>query len=369
VFDIGCGVGEGLRHLSRTYGKTSGLDKDGRALAFARQICPDSRLIQADIPGQTFRIEPFQVAYTVDVLGHLERPERSLRMLANRLAPPHSIVVCEPLATPAQRLIAPARRAFSERSLHALLVRSGFLIEQWLATTSPFLLVYAVAHRDPSISALDDAERHFERGALDSALELATRACNTSLASLKFEAKLLRARLLIEHHRRDEATAVLLEAREVDPSDSRPLVALAELTRLAGNDELALSLAKEATSLDLLEVSGLCALASLYQSTQPKEALNAWLVAHALAPDHSGIALRLCETALAVDDSPLAITVLERLRRYHSKKQDAGQHIAMAWLLAQSGRTLQAQLEAKLAETLAPTSPDLAELREFLRNL
>jgi hypothetical protein len=79
--------------------------------------------------------------------------------------------------------------------------------------------------------------------------------------------------------------------------------------------------------------------------------------------------MRLCENALAMDDCALAITVLERLRRYSSARQHSQQSIAMAWLLAYSGRPLQAGIEAKLAGTLDPASPELVELRAFLHQL
>jgi SAM-dependent methyltransferase len=369
VLDVGCGSGEGLRYLSRYYRRTTGIDKDSRALAFARQIAKDARLIQADLLTSAFRLEPMQLAYIIDVLGHVERPESVLRTLAERLAPPQTLIVAEQSATADQRLFAPARRAYSERGLHSLLLRSGFIVEQWLSVTGPFLAVQAIAHRDPCVAALTDAEKQFEHGAFESALELTTRACRTSMPGLKFEAKLSKARLLIELQRRDAATAILLEARELDPTDARPLAALSQLAKLAGNDAEALMMAKEATSLDLLEISGVCALGSLCREMQPRAALDAWLVAHALAPDHSGVALQLCETALSLDDCALAITVLERLRRYHPNTQQAGHYIAMAWLLAQSGRPIQAQLEAKLAEVLEPSSPELLELREFIRHL
>jgi hypothetical protein len=72
---------------------------------------------------------------------------------------------------------------------------------------------------------------------------------------------------------------------------------------------------------------------------------------------------------LTLDDSALAITVLERLRRYSPEVYQANHSVTMAWLLAHSGRTLQARLEAKLAGTLAPMSPELSELQEFLKRL
>lgn len=369
VLDAGTGSGEGLRHLERQYRRATGIDKDPRALAFARQIARESRLVQADLESFTCRIEPAQLAYLVDTLGHLLHPQRALRSLAERLASPKSLVVAEPRATADQCLVPPARRAFSERSLHSLLVRGGFLVEKWLHVEGPFLEVYATAHRDPASVSLSDAETHFARGAHASALELADRSCKTTLPDLRLEALLAKARILIELEHRDEATALLVEARELDPADGRPLAALARLAYLAGNESHALSLAKEAVQVDLLELSSVCALGALSKDLEPRATLDAWLVAHALAPDHVGVALEVCEAALATDDCALAVTVLERLRRYHGSRNEASHSIAMAWMLAQSGRTLQARLEARLAETLNPGSQELADLREFLAQL
>jgi len=369
VLDAGCGSGEGLRHLARSYRKTTGIDREGRAIAFARQVAKDSRLVQACLQSSAYRTEPAQLAFLVDVLGHLDQPERALRTLSERLAPPRMLVVAEPKATADQCLVPPARRSFSERGLHSLLLRGGFQIEKWLIVEGPFIEVHAAAHRDPGVVALSDAETHFARGAFETALELTERSCRTTMPGLKFEAMLARSRLLIELHRRDEATALLLEAQELDPTDARPLAALSQLALMAGNDSRALALAKEAVQVDVLELSGVCALGSLSRETEPRAALDAWLVAHALAPDHTGVAMQVCEAALSVDDCALAVTVLERLRRYSGGRQEASQSIAMAWLLAQTGRTLQASLEAKLAETLDPSSRELAELQAFLAQL
>lgn len=369
VLDVGCGSGEGLRWLSRHYRNTIGLDVDGRALAFSRQIAHDSRLVQADIQSRVNLGGVTQLAYLIDVLAHLERPERALRILALHVAPPRGIIVAESAASPEQCLVPPARRAYSARSLHALLLRGGFIVEQWLSSKEPFLEVYAVALRDPGVGALADAESHFERGDFKVALELAQRAALTSVSGLRFEALLAQARLLIELGRRDEATALLLETRDLDPKDARPLAALSQLAMLARNDLQALAFAREAVKIDVLEVAGISALGALTREQDPRSSLDAWLVAHALAPDHSGVAFALCDAALALDDCALAITVLERLRRYAPKPSNANNSIALAWLLVRAGRPIQANLEARLAESLDPSSTELIELKRFLQQL
>jgi SAM-dependent methyltransferase len=368
VVDAGCGSGEGLRFLSRRYRKTTGIDKDGRALAFARQLATDSRLVQGDLQLLTARTESPQVAFAVDVLGHLERPEKGLRALASRLSPPFGLFIAEPAARADQCLAYPVRRAFSARGLHALLMRCGFVVERWLESDGVFLLAYAVLHRDAGFAALADAEAHFDRGAFETALELATRASRSTLLGLRHEALLIRAHLLLGLGRRDAATAVLLESRALDPGDPRPLAALSRLATLAGSDPQALELAKEAVRLDVLDVSGVCALGAVRRELQARESLDAWLVAHALAPDHAGIALHLCEAAVALDDRALAITVLERLRRY-SSSPSSQQSIMLAWLLAYAGRPLEAEIEAKLAASLDPTAPELKDLHDFIRQL
>lgn len=369
VLDAGCGSGEGLRHLASAFRRSTGVDKDAKALAFARQLAPHSQLIQADLAAGALRHESVQLAYVVDVLGQIERPDRALHHLAKRLDPPRGLVFAEPLATSDQCLVPPVRRAFSMRSMHGVLIRGGFNVERWLPSQTPFLVGYAVAHLDPAATRLLEAEVQFERGSMRTAEELALLACQTTLAPLRLEALLALARIQIEISRRDAATATLLEAQALDPGDARPKAALSRLAQLAGSESRAYALAKEAARLDMTEVAAVTALGLLSHEADPQGAMDSWLVAHALAPDHAGIAARLCEAALRVGDCAVAITVLERLRRYVPQQAAAPNSIVMAWLLAQDGRPLQAELQARLAEALEPDSQEVKDLREFLKTL
>lgn len=369
VIDAGCGSGEGLRHLRMAYRRATGIDREARALAFARQFSNDCRFVQSDLELGAAPCEPAQVAYCVDVLGHLAHPERALHYLTQRLDAARGLVVAEPVATADQCLTAPARRAFSLRGLHSTLVRGGFALESWLSDEPPFLLAHAVAHRDKASTLLLEAEALFEKSDITRAEQLAVQATRTSLPALKLEALLALARIQIEQSRRDAATASLLEARTLDPGDARTAATLSRLAMLAGSESKAFALAREACRLELTEVAAATALALLTHEADPKSALNSWLVAHALAPDHAGIAGLLCECALRVGDTAVAITVLERVRRYASHKDAAPSAAVLAWLLAGEGRALQAEIHARLAETLDPNSPDIKDLREFLRSV
>jgi SAM-dependent methyltransferase len=370
VIDAGCGAGEGLRHLSLSYRRATGIDRDSKALAFARQLSPGNRTVQADLSSEALPpVDSAQLAYVVDVLGQLEQPERALWNLGQRLDGARGLLVAEAAATADQCLMPPVRRAFSMRSLHSVLVRGGFVVERWLENGAPFLICHAVAHRDAAACMLLEAEAEFARGSIRSAEELARHASQSGLPALRLEALLALARIQIELSRRDIATAVLLEARMIDPTDARPPAALSRLAELAGSETEAHALAKEAVRLDLTEIAAVTAMAQLSHDGEPQRAMDSWLVAHALAPDHCGIAARLCEAALRAGECGVAITVLERLRHYDTSKHDSARSsLAMAWLLARDGRKVQAEVEARVSESLAPGSPEIKSLREFLKS-
>ncbi|HEY5959328.1 MAG TPA: methyltransferase domain-containing protein [Polyangiaceae bacterium] len=369
VIDAGCGAGEGLRRLTSSHRRVTGVDRDPRALAFARQWAPDARVIQVDLGQGALRVEPAQLALAIDVIGHFEQPERALWALSQKLDTARGLLSAEVLAAADQCLTPPARRAFSPRGMHAMLIRSGFAVEQWLRAPLGFLSCYSVAHRDSAAVALLDAEHHFSRGALPNAETLVLEASKSSIAALRLEALLALARVQVELNRRDAATATLLEARKLDSGDARPLAALSRLAHLAGSASQAVSLARQAVQLDMTEVTAVAALGLAIYDDDPRAALDAWLVAHALAPDHSGIAAKVCEAAVQLEDYSLAITVLERLKRYVPLKDAARSSKVMAWLLAHEGKSLQAELQTRLAETLEPDSADIRELREFLKGV
>jgi 2-polyprenyl-3-methyl-5-hydroxy-6-metoxy-1,4-benzoquinol methylase len=90
-------------------------------------------------------------AIVADTLGHVADPETFLRNVRACLAPAATLVIAEPLAQLAQRLTAPARRAFTKQELGAILTRAGFVVEGWLCTAGSFVACVARRIEDPML--------------------------------------------------------------------------------------------------------------------------------------------------------------------------------------------------------------------------
>src|SRR6185369_5870789 len=118
------------------------LDNDSRALEFARELVPGAEFLQADLCHGS-ALDRADAAFVIDVLGHLSRPEAALRGLRACLPARSQLFVAEPRAYGSQRLLAPACRAFSERALTRLLLRSGFDVDQALGSGANFVALVA----------------------------------------------------------------------------------------------------------------------------------------------------------------------------------------------------------------------------------
>jgi len=312
VLDLGCGAGEGLRLLSKSFRKATGLDVDQKALAFARQLNHDARLVHSDAT-TSYRCEPCQVVLAVDVLGHLVNPEAALRLVLPRLERSGMLVVFEPASTSQQRLVSPARRASSPRALTTLLVRSGFEPVSWLEPHLGFLGVLARPSVDQGAKILADAEADFARGELARALERVCVVAVSEQRSLRLEAQLMSARIHLELDCRDAATAALLEAQRLDSQDPRPLAGLSRLALLSHNPELAEELAREALALESTDIASWCALGAA-ELAMGRPSVESWQRALALAPDSELVVARLSTAAIAMGQPTLAIEALEQLR-------------------------------------------------------
>ncbi len=366
ALDLGCGAGEGLRLLGKSYRRTTGLDLDQKALAFARQLNQDARLIHADATA-SYRCDPCQVVFAVDVLGHLVNPEAALRMVLPRLERSGVLVVVEPECNLEQRLVSPARRASSPRMLSRLLVRSGFEPVSWLEPHLGFIGVVARPSLERGAEVLADAESDFARGDLARALERVCVVATAEQRGLRLEAQLMSARIHLELDCRDAATAALLEAQRLDRQDPRPLAGLSRLALLSHNPELAEELAREALVLEPTELAAWCALGAA-ELEMGRPSLESWQRALALAPDSELVVARLSTAAIALGQPTLAIDALSQLRSY-PEQNTVENRVAMGWLLAQSGETLKAKIEARAAASEAPEDPRLQALLQFLGTL
>ncbi len=365
VVDAGCGAGEGLRYLSSAFLRATGVDNDPKALAFARQIAPEARHVQGDLVG-VFRTDVAQMAVVVDVLGHLAAPEFALRLVAERLRQPGRLLVAEPRATPDQHLVAPARRAWSARTLHAVLVRGGWEVDDWLAQDGSFLVAVASPRRDPHLAALWNAEHQLLKGSHATSLAAVRQVRSSSWMPLRIEGLLLEARLELELGHRDAATAALSEARLIDAGDARATAGLSRMACLAGRIAEASSLAAEATVMDDADAASYCALALAQEGLESAGACSAWRTAHQLAPDDPAIVRHLCEHALVEKDLALAVTALERLSQYRARAGATTHASTPARRSSSSGLRSTAGLTARLVSALASGETDVALLASYL---
>lgn len=369
VLDAGCGAGAGLRHLCSRHHRATGVDRTASALRYARELAPAARLMNADLATFTLKPDAAQVAYMVDVLGHLAEPVATLARIGRNLDGSEGLCLAEPTATVAQRLEPPARFAFSECGLKSILVRSGFTVERWLGDHSEFRVCYAVALHDRNVALLQSAEENAGLGRLHVAEMLAKRAHSSSHPTLRLESLLTLARIQVQQSRRDAAVATLSEIREAEPNDPRAPAGLSLLARTAGADAEAFALAREAVSLDATELTAVVALATLLHDSDPAKALVQWTAAHALAPDHAGVIVRLCDSAVRAGDYLRAIAALEQSRRYDCIANDLSGSLSLAWMLAQVGRGEEAAYVARQALKMGQNRKHTEELIAHLRCL
>ena len=156
ALDAGSGSSEGTRVLSEHVPHVTALDNDARALEFGREYAPNAEFLQADLCHGS-PVDRADAALLVDVLGHLTMPEAALRGLRACLPVGSPLFVAEPKAYGSQRLVAPARRAYSKAALRHLLLRSGFEVEQNDTTGASFVTAVARRSADPALDALAEA--------------------------------------------------------------------------------------------------------------------------------------------------------------------------------------------------------------------
>jgi Flp pilus assembly protein TadD len=175
------------------------------------------------------------------------------------------------------------------------------------------------------------------------------------------EAQLSMADIHLAERDGDAACRAYFRARDIDPSDARPLAGLAQVALAMGHTDDARVLCSKAVELDPADVSAAGVLAMALDATSPDEALAAWRTANNLAPDNLEFASRLAEAALKRNETTLALHVLERLRGY-GDDHGAALHVAMASALQAAGRLLDARLEARMALARAPHESRVVKL-------
>jgi SAM-dependent methyltransferase len=365
VLDLGCGSGLGTRVLAESLANVVGVDTNEDALDFARLLAPSSRFEAAGV-FERGALGAMDGAAVVDVLGHLDSPFAMLLRLRACMPAGSRLVVAEPAGYPGQSLRAPARRAFSVQSLRAILSASSFAIRDWIWDDGTFLACVAVAVDDGGAEALAEGARAMAAGNLAAAIRAYRIASVSPRPEVQHEAQLSLADIHVGERDGDAACSAYFRARDIDPTDARPLAGLAQVALAMGHLDDARVLCTKAIELDSADVSAAGVLAMTLETGSAEGAVGAWRSANNLAPDNFQFAVRLSQTALHRGEATLALHVLERLRAY-GDDHGAPLHVAMASALKAAGRIMDARLEARMALARAPQEATVIKLCKELQ--
>jgi len=364
VLDAGSGSGLGTRLLCEHLPHVTALDNDARALEFSREYAVDAEYLQADLCHGS-AVDRADAAILVDVLGHLARPEAALHGLRACLPVGAQLFVAEPKAYGAQRLLAPACRAFSRRALQRLLLRSGFDLEESICTGANFVALVGRRSGEVELEALVEGLHQARRGQLEAARNEFARAQKSARPGIKLEALLGEAEAAFDANDGDSAVRCYFEANAIDPKDGRALAGLARVALATGEVDDALGLALDSLKREPTEGSANTSMALAAEQLGHPEAFNAWRVAVNLAPSDLTAATGLARTSAARQNIAFAIHVFERLRGYGSVL-GVDFHVTLGWLLLADGRQNDARVEARYANAIAPEHPAAAELANAL---
>ena len=360
VLDIGSGSGLGTRILCDFAPHVTALDHDARALSIGRANAPKAEFLQADVCLGS-PVDRADAAFVMDVLGHLLRPESALRGLRACLPTGAQLFVAELEAHASQRLLPPARVAFSQASLTRLLLRSGFELEEIVAPGKNFVALVALRSGDPSIDALVEGLHQAHRKQFRAARSALARARQSERTDIKLEAILGEAEAWFAVGDGDRAARCYFAAHELSASDGRALSGLARVALATGETEHALRLALDALRHDPTDASTHAAVATACERLSLPEAWNSWRIAANLAPDNLEVATGLARTSLARKDFAFAIQVFERLGGY-DVALGMQFHVTLAWLLLADGRKNDAAAQAHAAAAIAPDDAAVTEL-------
>jgi tetratricopeptide (TPR) repeat protein len=365
VLDAGAGSGEGARLLQEAGREVVAIEIDRAAAHFAREYAPGIKVIEADLCVDA-PVTGMAAAVIADTLGHAADPEMFLRNVHRCLAPNATLLVAEPLAQTAQRLIAPARRAFTKQELGAMLTRAGFSVEGWLTTGATFVACVARRIEDPVLKALDEAGRLATLGHYAPARELLERT-RTQRGALALELLLAQGELAMAERAGDVAARAFFQARDLEPQDARALTGLSRIALSIGESQDALRLALDAARAQPASALAAATLAIVGERLEHPEAFNAWRAAVNLAPDDVGIVTGLGRAAAARGEYHYAICAFDRARAY-GDDFGAEFHVTLGWLLLADGRRHDAALEARHAQALEPENESARELYDATRN-
>lgn len=363
VLDAGAGAGEGTRCLLEAGREVVAVDIDHSAVDFLREYAPTARVLEVDLCADAPpELRDMGAAVVADTLGHVADPELFLRNVRACLAPGASLLIAEPAAHLAQRLVAPARRAFTKQDLGAALSRAGFTVEGWLCEGGTFMACVAKRVEDVALQGLERAGELAQRGQFREAREL-LETLRTEREALALEVLLAQGELAMAERAGDIAARAFFQARELETSDARALTGLSRIALSVGERDDALRLAMDAVRAQPASALAAATLAIVGERLEHPDAFNAWRAAVNLAPDDVGIVTGLGRAAAARGEYHYAICAFDRARAYGDEFGPEF-HVTLGWLLLAEGRRHDALLEARQAQALAPDDTNARELYE-----
>lgn len=365
VLDAGAGAGTGTLELSGVFDEVIAVDADPHAVAFAKSYAPLARHVRADLE-QISPVARVDRCIVADLLGHVHSPLATLRNVRGWLATDGEVLIAEPCASLEQRLLRPARRAFSPRTLENLLINAGLCVRSWVYQGAGFLALVAAPRPDDAWLDLVRGEYAVETGDITAALAAFERAEQSDDTDVATEAVFQRALALMACGRLEAAAGELMRAGERMPEDARPRAALSRIMLASESPEEALELAGIGVRLDPTVSEAAIAVALAREALGRPDVLAAWRVAHELSPDDLFAASELARLACERGDTATGIRAFERVRDY-GDALPAAFYVILTRMLLAADRAVDAQIEARVAAKLAPNDPDVAELVSELR--
>ncbi len=312
---MGTGAGIGAAALLSRYEHVVGVDTDGGALAYAKELVPRASFVRADAEFGTL-LPDAEAVTIVDVLGQVADPLALLRNVRRQIRSSGVLFAAELCAYPAQALVSPVRRAFTRSELSQLLELAGWEPVQWLEGESEFVGCLARCRGGGVERLLEAGDSACQRGDYDEAnaqFEAVTRGGDRVLAR---EARLRQGTLFEELGMFGEACACYFEVKASAPEEPRGRALLARLLARLGRGFEALELARSAVELDPANRIAITCLAAVAEEIEHPEALSAWRIAHALAPDNAAAGGALAQHLVHAGEAAEAEEVLERVKSY-----------------------------------------------------
>lgn len=357
VLDVGSGAGTGLSWLREAASRV-GVDSSEVAVAFARRAVPSVSFELLDVAES--ELPRAEVAVVVDLLGEVKDPLTVLRRAVRAVGPDGIVCIAEAVASVAQELLPPVRRAFSLPEFEALLAEAGLVVDARVSERGFWAVVTRPAVSEWS-QGLEAAERLVEEGLPDVALGILSEPPPSTERALGAW-YLRRAELYRGERDGDAALRSLLEAQQLVPGDSRVLTALAEVMLELGAPEDARRFAVAAVERDRLSGRAVHALVrALEGHVEANEALALWALAVRLCPDEIASAVALAGAAANQGTYALGITALERIREFEAAVS-VDFHMMLGWLYVMSGRSEDALIEAKIAALKSPGNAEVDAL-------